>query len=218
MMAFQRMVIAPGCYVLAAGQSYDASAYCLDQFRTVPPSGAILAYAPAALGDAAVKVGAEAPIPLPAALAKRLIQLEGLGDARHVRIRNLTQGRVAICVRSPTIIMGNGEDDTGDLPKLYGRISRILARPDGNPHRTASEASTADQSAHDRRQQNLWNYIDDINRKAASQADEAEYEELSHRLFFGPILPPKGALPPIAVPGVSKCSDRTDSVVVCLTR
>ena len=48
---FQRMVLAPGCYVLGPHSFTDVSAFCLDEELPAPGHGVALASVPDALGD-----------------------------------------------------------------------------------------------------------------------------------------------------------------------
>jgi hypothetical protein len=190
---FQRMVIAPGCYVLAPGKSFDVDAYCLDEARQAPASGALLAKAPDALGDTVVKLGDGSVVGLKAALARYAVQIEGLGDFSRVRIKNLTGDRLEICINSPTVVMADDGTTTGDLSRIYDRIRRILA--------AQPATRQSDQDAHDAKQRALW-------QEAAEEAAKAERGE--ERARTG-----SSAAPRPRSPDPAKCVGRSDAVVVC---
>src|ERR1700735_327889 len=113
---FQRIVLAPGCYVLTPGGIYDVSAYCLDESMPAPAPGTILASAPDTLGQTAMQRG--------------LISLEGLGgrDYFHIRVHNLSSTRIEICVTSPTVLLGDEGYPTADLKKIYRELTGILTQ------------------------------------------------------------------------------------------
>src|SRR4051812_40317078 len=75
----QRMVVAPGCYEVAPGQTVDVEAYCLDQDRRAPPPGARLSETPKQLGEA-IAVVASGTMPLATAIAQGALQIEGMGE------------------------------------------------------------------------------------------------------------------------------------------
>ena len=59
--------------------------------------------------------------------------LEGLGGADyfHIRVRNLSAGKIEICVTSPTVLLGDEGYPTEDLKKVYRQIADIMTpRPD----------------------------------------------------------------------------------------
>ncbi len=204
--ASQRMVIPPGCYSLSPGDHYDVPAYCLDQTFSPPPSGADLSYAPASFGDAAVLVQGGVPLTLQAALQQHLVAVEGLGDHRRVRLRNLGAEKIQICIRAPTVVMGNGDYYTGDLPRVYDDIAKMLA-PAPAGATASSPTEEMDREAHDKLQRRLWAAVNSA--KAKSEEDRREPDAV--RATY-----PKPAerLPAVA-PDPSKCADQTSGVAVC---
>lgn len=208
------MVLAPGCYALSPGKDDDVVAYCLDQTLPAPASGAILSDAPASFGDTVVKVDGGPSIPLQVALARRLIQIEGLGDHLRVRIKNLSQNELEICIKTPTVVMGNGEYYTGDLAKMYDQIVRIVRPPGG----AARDDEGADLEMRAKLQQKLWNAVKQFDETAAKAADQEIYDELSRRIFFdNPSLLDSAGLPRSA-PNRSRCVGQSDSVEVCIDK
>ena len=77
---FQRVVLAPGCYVIAPGGFYDVSAYCLDESMQAPAPGTTMAAAPDTMGKTVIKVGSTVTS-LQSAMQRGTIQLDGLGGA-----------------------------------------------------------------------------------------------------------------------------------------
>jgi hypothetical protein len=150
---FQRIVLAPGCYVLTPGGTYDVSAYCLDESMPAPAAGTVLAGAPESLGQTVIKSGG-AVTSLPMAMRRGLIRLEGLGgaDYLHVRVRNLSRDRIEICVTSPTILLGDEGYPTADLKKLYPQLAAILTQAGG----TASVSGNQDLETHLKIQERIW--------------------------------------------------------------
>jgi hypothetical protein len=203
----QRMVMAPGCHVLAPGKYDDVSAFCLDQSRAPPASGAILANAPPTLGAAVLKVEGGPPIALQSALARHMIQFEGLGDDLHVRIRNLTDKRLEICIDAPTVVTENGDSYTGDLTKAYGQIVRILEPSAGDAGRGGESKSAAERDARAKTQEQLWS--------AVNAADQAEAKEPGRTVLPGPLDSSGESAPAWYFPNKSKCTGGTTSVEVC---
>jgi len=152
---FQRIVLAPGCYVLSPGGTYDVSAYCLDESMQAPAAGTILASAPESLslGQTVIKIG-KSVTSLQNAAQRGLIRLEGLGGADyfHVRVRNLTAGKVEICVTSPTVVLGDESYPTVDLKKIYPELVRILTQAGG----TAPASGNQDLETHIKVQKQIW--------------------------------------------------------------
>jgi hypothetical protein len=146
----QRMVLAPACYSIAPGASYDASAYCLDKSLPAPAAGEVLASAPFGFGDTRIKAGATSAVTLQEALAAHLIRIEGLGrdDYDHVRILNLSGQTLGICSTEPSIVAGDADAPTKDLAPLYPTI-RSLAK------------ETPDPASHAALQEKLWQTVDD---------------------------------------------------------
>lgn len=207
-------MLGPGCYALSPGKDDDVVAYCLDQTLPAPASGAILSDAPASFGDTVVKVDGGPSIPLQVALARRLIQIEGLGDHLRVRIKNLSQNELEICIKTPTVVMGNGEYYTGDLAKMYDQIVRIVRPPGG----AVRDDEGADLEMRAKLQQKLWNAVKQFDETAAKAADQEIYDELSRRIFFdNPSLLDSAGLPRSA-PNRSRCVGQSDSVEVCIDK
>jgi hypothetical protein len=129
---FQRIVLAPGCYVLTPGGTYDVSAYCLDEETPAPAPGTVLSSAPESLGRTVIKSGNLATS-LQTAMQRGMISLEGLGgvDYFHIRVRNLTGDRIEICVTSPTVLLGDEGYPTTDLKKIYPQLTAILTQAGG---------------------------------------------------------------------------------------
>jgi hypothetical protein len=150
---FQRVVLAPGCYVIAPGGFYDVSAYCLDEDMQAPAPGTELASAPDTMGKTVIKIG-NAVSSLQAALQHGTIRLEGLGggDYFHVRVRNLSAGKIEICVTSPTVLLGDEGYPTVDLKKVYAQVAAILTQAGA----TAQSSGTADLEQHIKIQKRIW--------------------------------------------------------------
>jgi len=203
----QRMVIGPGCHKLAPGGYDDVSAFCLDQSRAAPASGAILGSAPPTLGTAVVKVQDGAPVTLQSALSRHMIQLEGLGDDLHVRIRNLTDMQLEICIDAPTVVMENGDSYTGDLAKVYGQIVRILKPSPGDIAQSGKSDNASERDARAKTQAKLWTVVNAV--------DEAEAKEQGKTLPAGPFDTPGESAPAWYFPNKSKCTGGTSSVEVC---
>lgn len=162
----QRMLLAPaGCFRLAPGAAADAAAYCLDQRRAPPPEGAILAGVPAAFDRTRVGSGGSPPLSLSQALAQRVVRVEGSGDDRHVRLRNLSGHAVEICIGAPTVVMGNGATAAPDLARIRGDIARLLARA----------PAASDMRARAATQLELW----DLVKRAGDEEDAALARELA---------------------------------------
>ena len=209
---FQRMVIAPGCYALAPGQSVEVPAYCLDQDMAPPPQGAILPNAPSKFGTALVKIAAGGALSIQAALDQHLLQVEGAGNDAHVRLRNLTSSRLELCIGSPPVVMANGDYASGDLAKLYQRIARILA-----PAGAAAEGNDEKTKAlHAERQQALWQAV---NEAADKNAEEDAYKALSQRILFGTAGSTEGGTGSAAASGSAptraRCSSESNGIEIC---
>jgi hypothetical protein len=151
----QRLVLAPGCYVLAPGGFYDVSAYCLDQSLQAPAPGTTLTGVPEALGQTVIKSGNKVAS-LQTALERGLIRLEGLGggDYFHVRVRNLSPDRLEICVTTPTVLMGDAGYPIADLKRAYPELAKLLTA-DGKAPGSSNEAL----EAHIRVQQQIWDKL-----------------------------------------------------------
>ncbi len=212
------MVLAPGCYALSPGIDDDVIAYCLDQTLPAPASGAMLSDAPASFGDTVVKVDGGPSIPLQAALERHLIQIGGLGDHLRVRIKYLSQNGLEICIKTPTVVMGNGEYYTGDLAKMYDQIVPIVRPPGGLAGGAVRDDARADLETRSKLQQKLWNAVKQFDETAAKAADQEIYDELSRRIFFdNPVLLDSAGLPRSA-PNRSRCVGQSDSVEVCIDK
>jgi len=203
----QRMVMAPGCYVLRPGKYDDVSAFCLDQSRSAPSSGAVLSNAPPGLGDAVIKAKDGSRVTLQSALAQNMIQLEGLGDDLHVRIRNLTGMQLEICINAPTVVMESGNSYSGDLAKIYGQILEILLPAAGKTASTADAGTPSERDTRTKTQAKLWS--------AVNAADEAEAKELDRAMSPSPFDARDSAVPTWYFPRKSKCTGQTSSVEVC---
>lgn len=150
---FQRLVLAPGCYVVAPGGFYDVSAYCLDESMPAPAPGVALASNAESLGQTVIKA-AGVITSLPAAMRFGLVSLEGLGgaDYLHVRVRNLSPNQIEICVTSPTILLGDEGYPTVDLKKIYPQLAGILTQAGG----AASTSGSQDLETHLKIQERIW--------------------------------------------------------------
>jgi hypothetical protein len=191
----QRMVLAPAaCRVLAPGAYDDVDAYCLDQSRLNPASGAILAGVPASLDEASIEIAGSPPLTLSQAVARGIVEMTGQGSDRVVRLKNLTDRTVEVCVNGPTVVMGAGGSDTRDVESIRDQIARLLRQREG-----------AQQGSHEAIQQRLW--------AAVNASDEAESKKSTRDL-----------VPPVVFPGVQKpgsagssekrCAGRADNVDV----
>lgn len=203
---------------MSPGKDDDVIAYCLDQTLPAPASGSILSDAPASFGDTVVKVDGGPSIPLQVALARHVIQIEGLGDHLRVRIKNLSQNELEICIKAPTVVMGNGEYYTGDLAKMYDQIVRIVRPPGGVAGGAVRDDEGADLETRARLQQKLWNAVKQFDETAAKAADQEIYDELSRRIFFDNPYLLDSAGPPRSAPNRSRCVGQSDSVEVCIDK
>ena len=203
----QRMIVAPGCYVLSPGKYDDVSAFCLDQSRSAPVSGAVLSNAPPALGEAVVKSNDGTRMTLQSALAQNMIQLEGIGDDLHVRIRNLTDTQLEICINAPTVVMESGDSYTGDLTKIYAQIVAIFQPAAGKTAGTAEAGAASERDARAKKQEKLWN--------AVNAVDEAEAKEMNRAMSPDPFDARDSSAPTWYFPRKSKCTGQTGSVEVC---
>ncbi|HVJ56020.1 MAG TPA: hypothetical protein VM689_26405 [Aliidongia sp.] len=165
---FQRMVLAPGCYVLEPHAFTDVSAFCLDEEKPAPGHGVLLAYVPDALSDTSLKLADHRTIGLQEAIEKNVVRLEGLGGENyfHVRIRNLGDARIEICINAPTVLMGNSGYATADLSKIYAEIVRVLPRASDADKSKADDSDNAELEAAVHLQKKLW----DIAQKARDDA------------------------------------------------
>ncbi|MFI4988478.1 MAG: hypothetical protein ACHQF3_13650, partial [Alphaproteobacteria bacterium] len=165
----QRMVIAPGCYILPPGEAQVVPAYCLDRSMAAPTAGAILSNAPRPFGTTRVKLSDGRSVALQSALEQRMLQVEGAGDDAHVRLRNLTATELEICINSPTVVMANGDYATADLPQLYDIILRVLS-PDGPTRKDAAKDSAGPaRDLHAQLQEELWNAVNEANNRNAAE-------------------------------------------------
>lgn len=154
----QRMVLAPaGCHLLAPGGYADADAYCLDQSRSRPADGAALPAVLASLDEASVKIAGMPPLTLSQALARHFVEVSGRDSNRVLRLRNLTERTVEICVNGPTVVMGAGGEDTRDVERIRDQIKRLLRARAG-----------AQEGSHEAIQQKLWAAVN------ASEAAESK--------------------------------------------
>jgi hypothetical protein len=208
----QRMLLAPGCYQLAAGASAEISSFCLDQTREAPPSGASLANASPRFGNAVVKTASGAQLTLQAALKQHVIALEGAGGYLYVQAKNLTNKPLEICVESPTLVIASGDDYTGDLAKLYEEVVHILAPLGETANNSVAGTGPKQTSQHAALQQKLW---EAMNASAEKAAEEQAYKELSGKVLFGSSVGPAPQNSTKPVPGSTKCSGETKSVEVC---
>ena len=167
---FQRVVLAPGCYVIAPGGFYDVSAYCLDESMQAPAPGTELASAPETMGKTVIKIGS-AVSSLQAAMQHGTIRLEGLGggDYFHVRVRNLSAGKIEICVTSPTVVLGDEGYPTEDLKKILPQIAEVMTQAGG----TAQSGGTADLETHLKIQKRIWEVMAAARPKADTKDDDA---------------------------------------------
>jgi hypothetical protein len=166
---FQRLVLAPGCYVLAPGGTYDVSAYCLDESTPAPAPGTVLASAPESLGQTVIKIG-NAAASLQTALKRGTISLEGLGGADyfHIRVRNLTADKIEICVTSPTVLLGDDGYPTTDLKKLYPLLAPMMKEAGG----AAPASGNQELETHLKIQKQIWEAM--ANLKAAADRNGAD--------------------------------------------
>jgi hypothetical protein len=198
--AFQRMLLAPGCYAIAPGGHYDVAAYCLDQALAAPASGALLSYAPQRYGSAAVRLGSGRSLSLQEALEKGLLQIQGLGDKATVRLVNPGLEKIELCITTPTVLMGNGQFFTADLAKTYGKIAALVAAD------KTSSAETPD-AAHDKLQRAIWD--------AVNAADQDLTDALTRRMLSGIVVPRPPPNPQGLVPSLTHCAGEAAEVEVC---
>ncbi|MEI9984954.1 MAG: hypothetical protein WDN69_18155 [Aliidongia sp.] len=197
---FQRIVLAPGCYSIGPGGTYDVSAYCLDESMQAPAPGTTISSAPDSLGQTVIKSGGSVTS-LQTAMQRGLIQLEGLGGADyfHVRVRNLSSGKIEICVTSPTVLLGDEGYPTTDLKKVYRQLADILTQAGG----TTGASGNQDLETHLKIQKRIWEVMAAIRPKSDSQ----DYGDWSS--------PVPGAKQ--GVPDRDDCAGPPNTVVVCPT-
>ena len=188
----QRMMLAPGCYTIAAGSADEVSAYCLDQTRAAPASGALLADTSTALGETVIKLASGKTVGLDEAIRRRLVQIEGLGNQYQLSVRNLTGSPIELCVVGPTVVMGNGETYVGDLRRARAEIEKLVAAGT-----KAGPGEAAGSSLHAEIQQKIWDQVE--------RAERAENRDLSNAILNGPIFPVRR--PPLVVPSAKCASD-----------
>ena len=168
----QRMLLAPGCYVLMPGSVYAASAYCVDKDQPAAEIGVGLSPLPVGLGDTSLRIGGKS-ISLQEAVANRLIAFESLGrgDYFHISIRNLSDSKLEICVRSATLIAADSAARGGDLTPLKAKIDALLPALK-NPKLGSSAAvyGSADEQ-HAVIQQKLWDETSRARDKALRKID-----------------------------------------------
>lgn len=195
---FQRVVLAPGCYVIAPGGFYDVSAYCLDESMQAPAPGTVIAAAPETMGKTVIKTG-NAVASLQSAMQHGTIRLEGLGGADyfHVRVRNLSAGKIEICVTSPTVLLGDEGYPTEDLRKVYRQIADVMTQAGG----TAQSGGTSDLETHLKIQKRIWEVMATVRPKSDSKDDGA---------WPGPV---EGSKRGVTSP--TDCAGPPNSVVVC---
>jgi hypothetical protein len=192
----QRMLLAPtGCHLLAPGAYIDASAYCLDQARQRPADGVILSNVPASFDEATVKIPGAAPLTLSQALAERMVEIVGRGSDSVVRLRNLTDRTIEICITGPTVVTGAGEAGMRDIERIHGKIERLLRTP------------KAPDAAHEAIQQKLW--------QAVNESDQQERGKLTRDLAPSVVFPSAQKPAPSAT-GQRKCAGETEKVDVKL--
>ncbi len=200
------MILAPGCLTIAAGSADDVSAYCLDQARAAPPSGALLADSSTALGETAIKLSGGRVLGLADALAQHLIQIEGLGNQSQLRVRNLSAEPIELCVKGPTIVMGNGETYVGDVAKIRDRVEKLVAQGTiQSPGAAAAPNGATGSDAHVQAQEKIWEEVNRIDRQ--------ENDDLSRAILLGPVFP--FDRPPLVLPGRSKCAADTGRSELC---
>lgn len=204
----QRMALVPGCHVLPPGAFEDLSAYCLDQSRQPPREGAILSSVSTSLDKAVVKIADRAPLALSAALNAHVVQIEGLGNRRQLRIRNLGDRAVEICIDGPTVVMGNGETYSADLDKIRDRIARLLTPAKSRSNVAGRGDDGPETIAHTVTQQELWDAVNKVHRD--------ESKESAPGIFFGPLPPRDAKKPPSVVPNRANCAGRVDSAELCI--
>jgi hypothetical protein len=195
---FQRVVLAPGCYVIAPGGFYDVSAYCLDESMQAPAAGTVIAAAPETMGKTVIKIGS-AVTSLQTAMQHGTIRLEGLGGADyfHIRVRNLSAGKIEICVTSPTVLLGDEGYPTEDLKKVYREIADIMTQAGG----TAQTGGSSDLETHLKIQKRIWEVMATVRPKADAKDDGAWP------------APAEGSKRGVTSP--TECAGPPNSIVVC---
>jgi hypothetical protein len=208
--ASQRMLLATGCYSLEPGGENSVIAYCLDQTLPAPAPGVVLTEAPPSFGTTAIRVDGGPPMSLQAALAAKVIQIEGV-DLPGVRFRNLTNRKVEICVLSPTVVAERGNANTIDLRRKYDEVAKVLADADPKPRRIGS----LDQS---KVQAEVWQVIAKVDDAVAGeQAAKALERSLAPLLMRTPNAqaPPPPQQPPARLP---ECDIRANMLTMCVER
>jgi hypothetical protein len=198
----QRMLVAPGCYTLAPGQSADVTAYCLDQKLRAPPQGAILSEAPSALGKAVVYRG-KAMTPLLAAMSEGALRIEGVGEYSQIRLRNISSEPLTVCFMEPTVVMAV-DGAPGALKSAYERLKALVA--ESRPETPASP--DLEQRAETQRQ--IWDLVN------AAEASDAASVDRRVPIQLGTLAPPPPK--PAPKPGRRDCVGAPNTGVVCLER
>jgi hypothetical protein len=118
------MILAPGNYTLGGGGSNDeVEAYCIDKFLPQPDQGTSLSFAPAGYGAAFVTVEGESPISLSDAIQKKVLVLEGTDDWTRLSVRNLSDKKIALDIRSPALVAQNDTYGTDDIKTVFPALS-----------------------------------------------------------------------------------------------
>jgi hypothetical protein len=201
---FQRMVLAPGCYVLAPGGFYDVSAFCLDEGVPAPAPGTRLGSVPDSLGDTFIKMSDQSVVGLQAALETHLIRMEGLGGQNYfrVRVKNLTGHKLEICINAPTVVMGDEGYPTADLKKTYAQLVRVLPRASDADHSKDQDSDNQDLETHLKLQKTIWDILEksrDPEEKDLNNTENSSTSATSH----------KGS------PSSKNCVGRSDSTMLC---
>ena len=191
--ASQRMLLAPGCYVLAPGATADLSAYCLDRELPSAPAGRPLTPvgADAALGrldDAVLRIGGRTPLSLRDAVARHLVEIDSRGgdDYFHVALRNLSGARMELCIRSATVLAAGAGIAADDAASPEARLDRLLPPlKDAKLGSTAPVYGSADE-AHAEIQDRIWDAVERVRRRAARDRFALPAEITHHDGACGP--------------------------------
>ncbi|HLZ67569.1 MAG TPA: hypothetical protein VKQ29_15160 [Aliidongia sp.] len=154
----QRMLISAGCYRIAGHATGAVAAYCLDQTGATPRQGTVLDETPA-LGEATVSVG-DKTMSLKAALARRLLRIEGTDAPDQLTLVNTSDQTLSLCVGRPVVIMGNGVAYSADLRRIYDRIADLMRFEAPGADHPADEADP-----HGQLQQRLWALVNAADEK-----------------------------------------------------
>jgi hypothetical protein len=131
--ATQRMLLLPGSFSIAGGGSREIPARCLDHGSSTPGDGENFRFVPARLSSVKVSIAGGASFPLQQAIDNGDVAVEGVGNHRRMRIRNLSTDReVKVDIAKTSVVAPNNSYSVSDLNSLevVGNTSESLEQDD----------------------------------------------------------------------------------------